>query len=127
MDKHEMIEEIRSRIQAGEKTSSIINSTKYPIDLIKAIKSEELERDKAEARAADKEGQQKHMTRKKEAAYLAFLKRIGQDPDKIEQAKREAEASLNNENLVVGEAPNTETSQAVEPTSNKPKRNSKKN
>lgn len=77
------IEEIRSLIRKGMKTSEINSLGKWPLELIKDVKSEELENDKKQARQQARTDQIKHMQAKRAKHQEAFLKRMGQDPNKV--------------------------------------------
>lgn len=78
--KQEAIEEIRGLIRKGQKTSAIIALGKWPIDLIKSVKSEELETEKALARQKEKDDQKTYLAGKREKHHQAFLKRMGITP-----------------------------------------------
>lgn len=75
----EIKEDIRTRIRGGVKTSQIINESGYPMELIKTVKSQELENDKRIAREQLKAQQNAHMANKREKHYQSFLSRIGQN------------------------------------------------
>ena len=85
-DKQEAKEHIRGLIRQGYKTSEIVALSNHPLDLIKDVKSEELENDKKIERESKRQDQIKHMVGKREKHHKAFLKRIGQDPDKVKAA-----------------------------------------
>ena len=84
LSKEEMIVDIRELIRLGHKTSWIIANTAYPVDLIKAVKSEELELDKENAREKERKYQADRAARKKVQAHRAFLIRMGVSPDRAQ-------------------------------------------
>lgn len=69
--------EIRGLIRMGKKTSEIINMNKWPVDVIKAIKSEELENNKKQDRKRVEGDAQMHMAAKRELHHQRFLDRMG--------------------------------------------------
>jgi len=76
-------EEIRALIRQGKKTSAIIAMDKWPTDLIKAVKSEEFENDKKLAKEKEIADQKAYLAKKREINRKRFLKKLGQDPDKV--------------------------------------------
>jgi UDP-N-acetylglucosamine 2-epimerase len=71
-------EEIRQLIRKGMKTSEIINLGKYPIDIVKRVKSEEIANDAKIKRELEKENQMRYIEGKQKKAHESFLRRIGQ-------------------------------------------------
>lgn len=98
-------EEIRDLIRKGNKTSAIIGLGKWPVDMIKAVKSEELENDKKIAREADKQAVLDHNAAKRKKHHERFLDSLGitaKDPKELENVIPE---EGNAENTTVVTAP----------------------
>lgn len=109
-------EQIRGHIRSGMKTSEITAKFKFPLEVIKEVKSEELEREKQLARDKVKEDQNRHMQYKREKHHRAFLERMGQNADAVSQnenmeVKKIPDASAEKEKVVGAPAQEINTDQ----------------
>lgn len=74
-DKKAAESEVRELIRSGKKTSEIIASTRYPVEFIKGIKSEELVNDKKIDRANLDEQQERANEARRIRQDEAFMKK----------------------------------------------------
>lgn len=81
MDNTKAVEEIRRKIRSGMKTSAIILEGKHPIDLIKSVKSEEIELDAKLAQEQKKAEQLDQMDRKNQKRDQEFMQKYDLNKD----------------------------------------------
>jgi organic radical activating enzyme len=78
-------DQIYNLIRSGMKTSEISAQFRYPLEIIKEVKSNFLEEEKKRDRDSQREAQLKHMANKREIHHQRFLDRIGQTTEGVQE------------------------------------------